>query len=235
MDLRKHDRRSFLKYLIGGVIAVFATAGYIRLRSDSSTKKETTTQRQSTTSRSKVPPGQYETEQLEVLHVGAIPNFDPQTWNFEILGVANRPLLLSWDKFKALAKTESMSDFHCVTGWSKLENRWIGVSFRTIHEMVEPRDSAKYATIVCDGDYTTSLPLNELLDDDVLFAYELDGKPLDPRYGGPLRLVVSKKYAYKSAKWVRKVRFTEQQELGYWEVRGYSNTADPWSEDRYSR
>jgi DMSO/TMAO reductase YedYZ molybdopterin-dependent catalytic subunit len=100
--------------------------------------------------------------------------------------------------------------------------------------MAQPKENAQYATIICDGGYTTSLPLSELLDDDVLFVYNLDGKELEPKYGGPLRLVVPKKYAYKSAKWVRKVRFTQQEELGYWEVRGYSNTADPWTEDRYS-
>ncbi|KPV62872.1 MAG: TMAO/DMSO reductase [Candidatus Bathyarchaeota archaeon BA2] len=89
-------------------------------------------------------------------------------------------------------------------------------------------------TVVAEGDYTTSLPLEDLLDDDVLLAYRWDDKPLKPEHGGPLRLVVPKKYAYKSAKWVRKLKFTEEQELGHWEKRGYSNTADPWKEERYT-
>ena len=89
-------------------------------------------------------------------------------------------------------------------------------------------------TVGCDGGYTTSLPLEEMMEPDVLLAWGLNEEPLDPRHGFPLRLVVPKKYAYKSAKWVRWVRFTHEQEMGYWEQRGYSNSADPWLEERYS-
>ena len=105
---------------------------------------------------------------------------------------------------------------------------------KTISDLVKPLKEARYVTVVAEGYYTTSLPLEDLLEDDVLLAFRLDGKPLEPEHGGPLRLVVPKKYAYKSAKWVRKLRFTEEQELGYWETRGYSNTADPWKEERYT-
>ena len=142
--------------------------------------------------------------------------------------------MLDWKEFRELTEIESLSDFHCVTGWSKLDNKWGGVQFMTIAEMAIPKDNAKYATIICDGGYTTSLPLKDLLREDVLLAYQLNGGNLEPKYGGPLRLVVPHKYAYKSAKWIRKIKFTEVQELGYWEVRGYSNTADPWTDDRYS-
>jgi DMSO/TMAO reductase YedYZ molybdopterin-dependent catalytic subunit len=99
--------------------------------------------------------------------------------------------------------------------------------------LVEPFREAGFVTVVAEGDYTTSLPLEDLLDDDVLLAYRLDDKPLKLLHGGPLRLVVPKKYAYKSAKWVRRLRFTGEQELGYWEKRGGSNTADPWEQERY--
>jgi len=113
-----------------------------------------------------------------------------------------------------------------------LDNRWEGVAFKTVVDLVRPLKEARFVTVVCEGDYTTSLPLEELLDDDVLLAYEFEGKPLEPMHGGPLRLVVPKKYAYKSAKWVRRLRFTKEQELGFWEKRGYSNSADPWKEER---
>jgi len=186
------------------------------------------------TTRSNIPSGQHEITQLQVLHVGGIPKFDLATWTYEVFGLVNKPFVLTWPEFRNLPEIETLSDFHCVTGWSRLDNRWGGVQFKKIYETAEPNDNAHYATIICDGGYTTSLPLQELLDNDVLFAYKLDGRELEPRFGGPLRIVVPKKYAYKSAKWVRKVKFTEQQELGYWELRGYSNTADPWTEDRYS-
>jgi DMSO/TMAO reductase YedYZ molybdopterin-dependent catalytic subunit len=135
-----------------------------------------------------------------------------------------------------LQKTVSVSEFDCVTGWTRLDNRWEGVRFGEIAKLARPTGKAKYATITCYGapTYTTSLPLDYLMRDDVLFAYRLDGKQLEPEHGGPLRLIVPGKYAYKSAKWVRQVRFTETQEFGFWESRGYSNTADPWTNDRYA-
>ena len=182
----------------------------------------------------RVPPNQRVTSKFPVLHVGSTPKFDPKTWNFTVDGLVENPINLTYDEFLKLPKTISVSDFHCVTGWSKLGNKWEGVVLKTISDMVRPLKEAEYVTVVAEGDYTTSLPLRELLDGDVLLAYRLDDKPLDPKHGGPLRLVVPKKYAYKSAKWVRKLRFTQEQEVGYWERRGYSDTADPWKGERYA-
>ncbi|WP_455367347.1 sulfite oxidase-like oxidoreductase [[Eubacterium] cellulosolvens] len=232
--MNKGSRRSYLKYLIGlfsGIGIVFVTA-YFGLINGS--KKPDTAQDRAGTSASRIPPGQYEVDQLQVLHVGEIPAFDPDTWTFEVLGLVENPFTLSWREFQSLPAIKSLSDFHCVTGWSKLDNMWGGIPFKNIYEMARPKKNAHYATIICDGGYTTSLPLAEYLTDDVILAYKLDDRQLEPRYGGPLRLVVPQKYAYKSAKWVRKIKFTEKQVLGYWEVRGYSNTADPWKEERYS-
>jgi DMSO/TMAO reductase YedYZ molybdopterin-dependent catalytic subunit len=181
----------------------------------------------------RVPPNQRLTSSFPVLHVGPVPRFDPETWDFVVEGLVENPVKLSFDEFLKLPKVVSISDFHCVTGWSKLNNRWEGVLFKTVVDLVKPLKDAKYVTVVAEGDYTTSLPLSELLSDDVLLGYGFEGKPLEPVHGGPLRLVVPKKYAYKSAKWVRKLRFTKEQELGYWEKRGYSDSADPWKEERY--
>jgi len=128
-----------------------------------------------------------------------------------------------------------VSDFHCVEGWSILDNKWEGVSFKTIVGMVKPEEDAKYTVFECDDEYSTSLPLSDLLKEDVLLAYKLGDMMLEPERGGPLRLIVPQKYAYKSAMWLRKVRFTAEHELGYWEERGYSDTADPWKEDRYTK
>jgi len=181
-----------------------------------------------------LPPGQYRVDELPVLHLGFVPVFNQASWRFEAYGLVEKALELSWGDFLSLPRHTSISDFHCVEGWSRLDNKWEGVSFRTIVEIVKPKAEARFCTIECEGDYTTSLPMEDLIDEDVLFAYRLDGKELSPEHGGPLRLVVPKKYAYKSAKWVRRIKFTKEQELGYWEKRGYSNTADPWKEERYS-
>jgi len=182
----------------------------------------------------RVPPNQKVTSKFPVLHEGPIPAFDPEIWDFVMEGLVEKPMRLGYRDFLKLPTVVRVSDFHCVTGWSRMDNKWEGVAFKTISELVKPSKEAKYVTIVAEGDYTTSLPLEDLLDDDVLLAYRFDDKPLEPQHGGPLRLVVPKRYAYKSAKWVRKLRFTAEQELGYWEKRGYSNTADPWKEERYT-
>lgn len=181
----------------------------------------------------RVPPNQRVTSKFPVLHVGSVPRFDSKTWDFAVEGLVANPVRLNYDAFLRLPKVVRVSDFHCVTGWSRLDSRWEGVLFKTIADIVKPLPEANYVTIVCEQGFTTSLPLADLLDDDVLLAYGFEGKPLEPVHGGPLRLVVPKKYAYKSAKWVRELRFTKEQELGFWEKRGYSNTADPWKEERY--
>ncbi|UCG36755.1 MAG: sulfite oxidase-like oxidoreductase [Candidatus Bathyarchaeota archaeon] len=187
-----------------------------------------------TDEKQRVPPNQRITSTFPVLHVGDVPEFDPEKWDFTVEGLVKRPLRLTYNDFLKLPKATIVADFHCVTGWSKLNNKWEGVSFMTILNLAKPFDSVRYATIVAEGEYTTSLPLEDLVADDVLFAYRLYGEALEPQHGGPLRLIVPRKYAYKSAKWVRKVKLTENQELGYWERRGYSNTADPWKEERFS-
>jgi len=182
-----------------------------------------------------LPPGQYEVGKLQVLHVGPVPEFDDESWTLEVYGSVENPFILSHDEFKKLPRITSVSDFHCVTGWTKFSNKWEGVQFKTIIQRAKPHPESRFATIECERDYTTSLPLDELVKEDVILAYGLDDKDLAPEHGGPLRLVVPQNYGYKSAKWVRKIKFTEEQELGYWEIRGYSNTADPFTNDRYSR
>lgn len=182
----------------------------------------------------RLPPNQRIKKDLPVLHVGKVPKFDKDTWDFRVEGLVEKPLRLTYDEFLALEKTVDISDFHCVMGWSRLGNKWEGVRFSVIARMAAPESSARFATIVAEGEYKTSLSLKDLMEHDVLFAYRLDDKPLEPVHGAPLRLVVPIKYAYKSAKWVRKVVFTEEQEPGYWEKKGYSSSADPWKEERYS-
>jgi DMSO/TMAO reductase YedYZ molybdopterin-dependent catalytic subunit len=181
----------------------------------------------------KLPPGQYEVEKLKILHVGTIPAFDESEWTLEISGLVKNHLTLNYRELRELPSDTRISDFHCVTGWTKFHNKWEGVVFKEIINLIQPLENARFVTLTCENDYSTSLPITDLKKDDVILAYRLDDRELPPEYGGPLRVVVPHKYAYKSAKWIRKIKFTEKQEIGYWEARGYSNTADPFSNDRY--
>jgi DMSO/TMAO reductase YedYZ molybdopterin-dependent catalytic subunit len=185
-------------------------------------------------SRERVPPGQRVTSKLPRLDLGVVPKFNEVTWCLRVEGLVERPLELSYRETLALPRFSSVSDFHCVTGWSRLDNKWEGVSFKTIVDTVRPKPEAKFVTLESSDGYATSLPLSDLLDSDVLLAYALDGERLEAKHGGPLRMIIPDKYAYKSAKWIERIRFTAEKEIGYWEQRGYSDTADPWTEDRFS-
>jgi DMSO/TMAO reductase YedYZ molybdopterin-dependent catalytic subunit len=193
----------------------------------------------STNSR-KLPPGQTPIRRLlrwGTDHLGITrtnPRVDLKTYTLVIDGEVERPQKLAWNDFVKLPMVESVSDFHCVEGWSVLDCRWEGVRLRTIAELVKPKLAAKFVTFGCADGYTTSLSLAELSGDDVLLAYRLNGETLEEGYGFPLRLMVPNKYAYKSALWVTHVRFTSEKELGYWEKRGYSDTADVWKNDRFT-
>jgi len=192
------------------------------------------------TKRSKLPPGQVPIKRLlrwGVDHPGITrsnPKIDLKTYTLTIDGEVEKPVQLRWDDLKDFPTTESTSDFHCVEGWSVLGCRWRGITVKQVVDLVKPKENAAFATIECADGYTTSLSLEELLQEGILLAYELDGKPLEPGYGFPLRLVVPTKYGYKSALWVTRIRLTSSKEMGFWEKRGYSDTADVWRNDRFS-
>jgi len=164
-----------------------------------------------------------------------IPKIDLKTWTLTIEGEVEKTLKLTWDEIVKLPSTESVSDFHCVEGWSVLDCKWQGIGFRAILDLVKPKQSAKSVTFECVDGYTTSLTLKELSNDNVLLAYKLNSEQLEEGYGFPLRLVVPDKYAYKSALWLTHIRFTAKKELGYWEKRGYSDTANVWKNDRFTK
>jgi len=183
----------------------------------------------------RLPPGQRETKGTPLRQIGSIPKSNLNTWHLEVYGEVEKPTTFSFEELKTKPSVVSVSDFHCVEGWSILNNKWEGIPFKALAEIVKPKENAMYVTFECDDGYTTSLPLPELLEDNVLLAYKLNDKPLPPERGGPLRLIIPSKYAYKSPKWIRKIKFTSEHELGYWESRGYSNTADAWKEERYTK
>jgi DMSO/TMAO reductase YedYZ molybdopterin-dependent catalytic subunit len=181
-----------------------------------------------------VPPGQTVTEGFPVLHVGDVPTIDPSTWRLRLYGQVEHPFELSYAELRALPATTWHGDIHCVTRWSKKETTWVGVRFADLVERAKPLASAKYVIQHADNDYTTNLPLAEMLGPDTLVAYEFDGQPIEAIHGGPVRMLVPKKYFWKSAKWLHGLEFRDADQKGFWEVRGYNNNADPWKEERYS-
>ncbi|MDH5795211.1 MAG: molybdopterin-dependent oxidoreductase [Candidatus Bathyarchaeota archaeon] len=191
--------------------------------------------------RNELPPGQHEIPSLlrwNIEHPGIVPEnpeFDPKKWKLTVDGEVENPLELTWDDLLKLPATESTSDFHCVEGWSVRNLKWRGIKFSTLAQIVKPEMNATNVLFTCSDGYTTSLALEDLLRENVLFAYKLNDKFLETPIGGPLRLIIPDKYAYKSAMWIERVTFSETKELGYWEKRGYSDTADVWKDDRFAR
>jgi DMSO/TMAO reductase YedYZ molybdopterin-dependent catalytic subunit len=189
----------------------------------------------------KLPVGQHEVKNWPVLDLGEQPQIDLANWKLEITGLVEHPMSLDWNDFLALPQIDDVSDFHCVTTWSRYDNRWRGVRFKTLAELVVPKETAHFVS--CTGydfmpgsyiPYTTNLPLERAVDDDVLLVHEWEGKPLPREHGGPCRMITPKLYAWKGAKWIRKIEFLAEDKKGFWEIRGYSNSAEPWFNDRYA-
>jgi DMSO/TMAO reductase YedYZ molybdopterin-dependent catalytic subunit len=182
----------------------------------------------------RVPPGQKLTERWPVLHAGSVPTeLTIQNWTLELHGEVESPRTLSFAELLALPQQDVACDIHCVTSWSKLGMHWRGVSFRALEALAKPKPTARFVVMECEQGFTTSLPIQALRDDDVLVAHTVENQALVAEHGGPVRMLVPKRYFYKSAKWLRGLKFVTEDEPGFWEVRGYSNIADPWMQTRY--
>ncbi len=183
--------------------------------------------------KNRVPPGQRATEGWPVLHYGGVPRVDPDEWRFKLFGLVEQERSLSFLEFSALPMVRVLSDVHCVTGWSRLDNLWGGVQALALKDLVKILPEAKFAIVHASGNFTTNLSLDDFFLEDVLFALKHNGRPISPDHGYPLRLVVPRLYFWKSAKWVTGVEFTSEDRPGFWESRGYHNRGDPWVEERY--
>ena len=183
----------------------------------------------------RVPPGQTLTapDKWPLLHFGPVPKTDLATWNLKVYGEVDNPVTMNHEQFQQLPTTEVVADIHCVTAWSRLGDRWTGVPIKALLELVKPKADAHYVMAHCEYGYTTSVPLEVLDDDDVLLCTGWNGQDLSVEHGWPLRLLVPKKYLWKSAKWLRGLEFMSKNRLGFWEQRGYHDEADPFKETRY--
>jgi DMSO/TMAO reductase YedYZ molybdopterin-dependent catalytic subunit len=188
-----------------------------------------------------LPTGQHEVKNWPVLDLGEQPAIELKHWRLHVTGRCENPFTLSWDDLLALPQVDDVSDFHCVTTWSRYNNHWRGVRFSTLAERAVPDGDAAY--VLCTGydfmpgssiPYTTNLKLARAVEDDVLLVHTWEGAPLPREHGGPCRMITPKLYAWKGAKWIRKIEFLSEDQKGFWELRGYSNSAEPWFNDRYS-
>ena len=181
----------------------------------------------------RVPPGQRLTEKWPVLQHGGVPGIDVAKWTFRVWGLVDKERKLSYEEFMALPTVKVLSDVHCVTSWSKLDNTWEGVSTQVIKGLVKILPDAKFVIVHGAQGFTTNLSIEDFFESDVLFAIKHNGELLTLEHGYPLRLVVPRLYFWKSAKWVEGVEFTAKDRRGFWESRGYHNRGDPWKEERY--
>lgn len=183
--------------------------------------------------RDRLPPGQTLVRDWPVLDLGSQPEVTAERFRLDIGGAVRRPLSLTLDEFMALPQQDSVSDMHCVTQWSRYDNAWRGVAARALLAMVEPISSARHVIFHAHDGYTTNVRLDQFDQPDAMLVHQWDGRPIDRRHGGPVRVLIPRLYLWKSAKWVQRIEISERDKPGFWEVRGYHNNGDPWLEERY--
>jgi len=188
-----------------------------------------------TTDRGRLPPGQIVTQKWPVLHYGTVPKVDTTRWGLTVSGAVERPYTLGWDELIALPRQETLCDIHCVTRWSRYDNRFEGVPVVPLAERAGLRPTVKYVLVHAEQGYTTNLPLEDFLRPANLLALRHNGEDLAPEHGGPVRLLIPHLYFWKSAKWVRGLEFLEEDYPGFWEQNGYHMRGEPWTEERYGR
>jgi len=181
----------------------------------------------------RLPPGQRKVTDWPVLDLGVKPNIPLAQWRLSIDGLVEQSMRLDWDAFRALPQSDLMSDIHCVTAWSRFDNRWRGVAVMDLLERVQPKPEANFVVLHSFDTYTTNLPLEEFAMEGALLATHWEGKPLTIDHGGPVRAIVPQLYFWKSAKWLKRIEFIAADRPGFWEERGYHNFGDPWREQRY--
>ncbi|MSO66106.1 MAG: sulfite oxidase-like oxidoreductase [Alphaproteobacteria bacterium] len=181
----------------------------------------------------RLPPGQRKVKEWPVLDLGVQPSIAQQDWRLTVEGLVQKPLRWTLRDFLAQPQVNLISDIHCVTAWSRHDNNWEGVGALHLLTLVQPKPDAKFVIFESYDGYTTNVPIEVFAAPDALLAHSWEGEPLTTRHGGPVRVVIPKRYFWKSAKWVRAVQFVAVDKPGFWEVRGYHNDGDPWKEQRY--
>jgi DMSO/TMAO reductase YedYZ molybdopterin-dependent catalytic subunit len=181
----------------------------------------------------RLPPGQRQVNNWPVLDLGVQPDVKPDKWRLQVLGLVEDPVALTLPAFMALPQQEFVSDIHCVTSWSRFDNRWQGVASKTLLDLVRPKTEAKHIVFHSYDGYTTNVKTEAFADGNVLLVHSWEGRPIPREHGGPVRVIIPDWYFWKSAKWVTRMVFHAHDHPGFWETRGYHNQGDPWKEERY--
>ena len=228
-QLSKMTRREFVAAAGGSVVSIGLPGVFVKLLD---AHNEALASELRPDGKPRIPPGQHAVKALAdmggVPGVGRVPE-----WRLEITGAVNKPLTLTFTDVMKLPQVQQTCDVHCVTGWTLLDSRWQGVDLQTIMDRVVVKKDARFIVFEAPADYSSSIPIKDVQKGDVILAHGFAGNPLPREHGAPLRSLVPDRYFYKSVKWVQRIKFTIQDEPGYYETRGYSNSADPWKEDRY--
>jgi DMSO/TMAO reductase YedYZ molybdopterin-dependent catalytic subunit len=182
----------------------------------------------------RLPPGQREVKNWPVLDLGAQPDVQPERWRLRLGGLVENPSVFTLPEFMALPQADFISDIHCVTQWSRYDNHWRGVSAKTLLDIIKPKPEVKHVLFTAYDGYTTNVKLSVFAEENVLLAHNWEGQPITREHGGPVRVIIPDWYLWKSAKWVTRIEFSDVDQPGFWEVRGYHNEGDPWKEERYS-
>lgn len=181
----------------------------------------------------RLPPGQREVKTWPVLDIGIQPPVSQKDWRLTVDGLVENPIVWDWDDFNREPHADFLSDIHCVTAWSRFDNRWRGVPTRRLCEIVRPKAEARFVVQHAYDGYTTNVPIGYFAADDVLLAHSWEGRAIGREHGGPVRLILPKLYLWKSAKWLQRIEFVAEDRPGFWETRGYHMRGDPWTEERY--
>ena len=182
----------------------------------------------------RLPPGQHLVRDWPILDLGTTPRVSADNFRLDVTGAVEHPASWNFSQFRAQPQSDFVTDIHCVTTWSRYDNRWLGVSTRDLLDVVMPRPEARFVELYSSDGYTTNLTIEDFAAEDAIIAHSWEGKPLTRDHGGPVRLVVPHLYFWKSAKWLNRIHFLDRNKPGFWERNGYHDRGDPWEEERYS-
>jgi DMSO/TMAO reductase YedYZ molybdopterin-dependent catalytic subunit len=226
---KKITRREFIASAGGTVVSIGLPGVFVKLM-DSDNRAVAAQLRPD--GRPRIPPGQHAVKALP--NMGTQPGeINVSEWHLQITGDVERPIALNISDLTALEQVDLTCDVHCVTGWTLLDSRWRGISMKTILDLVKVKESAGFIIFEAAGGYTSSIPLADSLKDNVILAHGFYGQKLPQAHGAPLRALVPDRYFYKSVKWLKGIKISVVDEPGYYESAGYSNSADPWKEERF--
>ncbi len=230
MENNKLSRREFMALSGGALVQIGLQGTFVKL---SHAENVDLSSKLRPDGKLRIPPGQMAVESIRNMGGTQGPGLHPD-WRLKITGEVQKPLSFTWNDVLALPQTDLVCDVHCVTGWTLLDSRWEGILLKDLMKAAGVKEKAQFVIFEAHAGYTTSIPISEAGKSNVMLAHSFNGGRLDEPHGAPLRGLVADRYFYKSAKWIEGIRFSIKDELGYWEKSGFSNSADPWTEDRYA-